>query len=83
TAFKYYFIQDYEPLFYPAGTISALVEATYRFGYRAITNTDQLAAIYRRDFGGEAISFMPAIEPSVFQAPAPDNRRGSDRIRVF
>ncbi|MGQ3027538.1 MAG: rhamnosyltransferase WsaF family glycosyltransferase [Ferrovibrionaceae bacterium] len=83
SAFKYYFIQDYEPLFYPAGTISALVEATYRFGYRAITNTDQLAAIYRRDFGGEAISFMPAIEPSVFHAPVPDNRRGSDRIRVF
>ncbi len=32
---KYYFIQDYEPLFYPGGATFALAESTYRFGFRA------------------------------------------------
>jgi beta-1,2-rhamnosyltransferase WsaF-like protein len=36
---KFCFVQDYESLFYPAGSIYALVEATYRLGYGGICNT--------------------------------------------
>ena len=31
---KFYFIQDYEPFFYPHGSLYALAEDTYRFGFR-------------------------------------------------
>ena len=41
---KFYFVQDYEPLFYPASSRSALAEATYRFGMPAIVNTPEHAA---------------------------------------
>jgi glycosyltransferase involved in cell wall biosynthesis len=33
---KYYFIQDYEPMFYSAGFDAAAAEHTYDFGYRMI-----------------------------------------------
>jgi len=39
TGRKFYFIQDYETLFYPAGSESALVDSTYRFGFYGIANT--------------------------------------------
>jgi O-antigen biosynthesis protein len=64
---KFYFVQDWEPQFYPSGTLSTIVEATYRFGFHAICNTPSLAASYR-ELGGQADHFLPAIDPSVFNA---------------
>lgn len=33
---RLYFVQDYEPAFYPAGATAALAEDSYRFGFRTI-----------------------------------------------
>ena len=62
---KFYFIQDYEPLFYPAGSTSALVEATYDFGFTGICNTISLKEIYQAQ-GGKAEYFDPSIDASIF-----------------
>ncbi len=67
---KFYFIQDMEPLFYPAGTTSGLTEASYRFGFYGLINTPGLEVIYERDYYGHAASFSPAINTSVFYPPA-------------
>jgi glycosyltransferase involved in cell wall biosynthesis len=64
---KFYFLQDWEALFYPAGTISSAVETTYRFGFHGICNTPSLAESYRA-FGGQADFFLPAVDPAVFHA---------------
>ena len=37
-----YFVQDFEPLFYPAGTYYGLTEQTYRFNFYGIFNTKGL-----------------------------------------
>lgn len=66
---KFYFMQDYESRFYPAGSISALVEATYHFGLAAICNTVSLRDIYLR-LGGEAEYFDPCVDPAIFHATA-------------
>ncbi|HLC01181.1 MAG TPA: glycosyltransferase family 4 protein [Candidatus Bathyarchaeia archaeon] len=63
---KFYFIQDYEPLFFPAGSMFALAEATYRFGFRGITNTPSLYNIYVHDYSGIAEYFVPSVDPKVF-----------------
>jgi O-antigen biosynthesis protein len=63
---KFYFIQDYEPLFFPAGSIFALAEATYRFGFRGITNTPGLYNIYVHDYFGTAEYFIPSVDSKVF-----------------
>ena len=63
---KFYFIQDYEPLFFPAGAIYALAEATYRFGFRGITNTPGLYNIYVGEYSGTAEYFVPSVDSKVF-----------------
>jgi glycosyltransferase involved in cell wall biosynthesis/cellulose synthase/poly-beta-1,6-N-acetylglucosamine synthase-like glycosyltransferase len=62
---KFYFIQDYEPLFYPAGSTSALVEATYGFGFTGICNSISLKEIYEAQ-GNKAEHFNPSIDASTF-----------------
>ncbi len=64
---KFYFMQDYESRFYPAGSVSALVEETYHFGFNAICNTVSLRDIYQK-LGGEAEYFDPCVDPSIFHA---------------
>jgi O-antigen biosynthesis protein len=80
SARKFYFIQDYEPLFYPAGTYYALVEATYRFGFPGIVNTPGLCDVYRREFGADAVPFTPATDPDLFH---PASGREERPFRVF
>lgn len=63
---KFYFIQDYEPLFNPAGTIYGLTENTYRFGFYGITNTPGLYDIYTQDFNGIAEYFIPNVDKKLF-----------------
>jgi len=65
---KFYFIQDYEPLFYPAGSTQAQVEATYGFGFDGLCNTPPLAQIYQDQYHGFAASFNPCVDPQVFHA---------------
>lgn len=48
---KCYFVQDFEPMFFPAGTIASLAEQTYRFGFLGITSGNWLADCLGRDYG--------------------------------
>jgi len=77
---KYYFIQDYEPMFYEAGSTYALSQSTYRFGFRGIVNTPGLlAAVNQRD-GLEGISFIPAVNHQMYY---PEPAKKNERVRIF
>lgn len=65
---KFYFLQDWEPLFYPGGSTSAQVEVTYGFGYTAVCNTISLKLSYE-ELGGKAYHFTPCVDTSVFYPP--------------
>ena len=78
---KMYLIQDFEPLFYPAGSTSAQAELSYRFGFEAICNTEPLRALYQDRYDGEAVAFTPQVDRQVFH-PGPTERRWP-RARVF
>jgi hypothetical protein len=54
---RFYFVQDFEPLFYPTGSESLLAENTYRFGFTAITAGEWLAKKLRTDYSMTASSF--------------------------
>ena len=54
---RMYFVQDYEPLFYPAGSHYLLAEATYRFGLHGITAGRWLAQKVALDHGMAADHF--------------------------
>lgn len=77
---KYYFIQDYEPLFYVAGSTYALAESTYRFGFRGVVNTPGLLAAINQRHGLEGISFIPAVNRDLYY---PDPHRHNQKVRIF
>jgi len=54
---RFYFVQDYEPFFYPVGTNSVLAESTYRMGFHGITAGRWLAEKLSSDFGMDADYF--------------------------
>ena len=78
---KFYFVQDNEPQFYPAGAASGMVEQTYRFGFPGIVNTPGLAEVYRA-YGNPAVSFVPAVDLDRYH-PDPVAHDPAAPVRVF
>ncbi len=48
---RFYFVQDFEPYFYPIGSLYSLAENTYRFGFYGITAGKWLATKLKKDYG--------------------------------
>ena len=63
---KFYFIQDYEPMFYPAGSIYGQSEATYYFGFYGLINTPGLYEVYKTQYDGLAEYFVPSVDTQIF-----------------
>lgn len=85
---RFYFVQDYEPHFYPVGSESVLASNTYRFGFHGITAggwlSSKLASEYgmrcdHYDFGADADRYyVTGDEPRssiLFYARPPTPRR--------
>ena len=81
----FYLIQDFEPMFYPAGTLYALAEETYRLGLYGLCNTPRLLDLYEREYLGRGGAFVPAVDQSVFHAEGrPDpTRAGPATVFVY
>ncbi|HSP55780.1 MAG TPA: glycosyltransferase [Dehalococcoidia bacterium] len=79
---KFYMVQDYEPVFYPAGTLYALSEATYRLGLYGLCNTSTLRDIYVDQYSGKAFGFVPAVDTALFHPPE-GSRHDDDTMLVF
>ncbi len=77
---KFYFLQDLESLFYPAGSTYAQVEATYRFGFYGLVNTPALKEIYAEKSGGKAEYFIPCVDT---QSMYPDLARKSNTDKPY
>ncbi|HEV7804361.1 MAG TPA: hypothetical protein VGO80_00965 [Solirubrobacteraceae bacterium] len=54
---RFYFVQDFEPSFYPAGSLALLAEATYGFGFHGVTAGRWLAELLPREYGMPADHF--------------------------
>jgi len=66
---KCYFIQDKEASFYAKGTISALAENTYKFGFYALANTPGLLEWYSHEHSGKGMVIKSTLDLSSY-APA-------------
>ncbi len=67
---KFYFVQDYEPVFQPANEIYGLIEQTYRFGYIGICNTQGVREAYEA-YGSPAIHFVPGVDAAYRPSEVP------------
>jgi len=54
TGHKGYFVQDFEPSFFPAGAEAAFAEQTYKFGFTGYTAGSWLAELLRSKYGMKA-----------------------------
>lgn len=82
TRAKFFFVQDFEPDFYPAGAASALLEQAARFGLPGVVNTPGLADVYR-SYGNEALSFLPAVDSERFHPPGANRGEGPVRVVFY
>jgi O-antigen biosynthesis protein len=77
---RMYFVQDYEPLFYAAGSNSMLAEATYRFGLHGITAGRWLAQKVAAEHGMTADHFDFGCDTATYRldtSPGAERRRDS------
>jgi O-antigen biosynthesis protein len=79
---KFYFIQDYEPMFYPAGSMYGQAEATYHFGFYGLINTPGLCEVYQTQYNNQAEYFLPCVDTSLF-FPDNNDRREKKHFTVF
>ena len=80
---RFYLVQDFEPMFYPAGTSYALAEESYRLGLYGLCNSQPLLDRYESDYRGTGMAFTPAVDRTVFH---PEARRPLDHegpVRIF
>jgi glycosyltransferase involved in cell wall biosynthesis len=63
---KFYFIQDFEPLFYNAGSLYGMAEMTYRLGLTGIVNTPGLEQLLKEKYRMKAISFIPSTDSGIY-----------------
>ncbi len=57
TISKFYFVQDFEPYFFPLGSEYMFAENTYRFGFRGVTAGDWLKDKLHDEYGMKTSSF--------------------------
>ncbi|MGQ9633284.1 MAG: rhamnosyltransferase WsaF family glycosyltransferase [Bryobacteraceae bacterium] len=80
---KFYFVQDDESLFHPAGTLSALADETYRFGFLGICNSIGVRNRYALR-GGVCEHFDPCVDTRLFYpAGAVGRDRRQEPLTVF
>jgi hypothetical protein len=71
-----YFVQDFEPSFYPAGALSLLAENTYRMGFHAITAGRWLAQKLSAEFGMSADAFNFGSDTFCYHRKENSSRNG-------
>ena len=79
TISKFYFVQDFEPHFYPHGSYYEFAKNTYKFGFRGITAGDWLKDKLREEFGMVTDSFWFSYEKGTYK----DWGKKENKKRVF
>lgn len=80
---KFYLMQDYEPGFYPASTLYAMAEETYRLGLYAICNTKSMYEIYTGLHGGKAMYFDPAVDRAIYHPEGRREKAADEPVTIF
>lgn len=70
---KCYFIQDFEPWFYPAGTDSIFAENTYRFGFYGFTAGTWLARKLTEDYGMKTLPLGFSFDRDLYYSTESDS----------
>lgn len=78
-----YFVQDFEPAFYPMGSEYILAENTYRKNLYAITSGPWCAHMLKRDYAMEADSFQFPVDGDIYNPAAAGEEPRIKRLLFF
>jgi hypothetical protein len=73
---RLYFIQDYEPYFYPKGALAAFAEDSYRLGFRSISLGHMVNELLRTEIGIEPDVVEFATDTDVYSLENTGERSG-------
>jgi len=73
TAHKGYFVQDFEPSFFPAGAESSFAEQTYKFGFTGYTAGSWLANLLRSKYGMKTFPVSFSYDKSLYYRQSNDD----------
>ncbi|HVU88463.1 MAG TPA: glycosyltransferase [Pirellulales bacterium] len=62
----FYFVQDFEPMFYPMGSEYILAENTYRLGFTHVTSGPWPKTVLEREYSRDAHEFYFPIDTSIY-----------------
>lgn len=79
TISKFYFVQDFEPMFFAAGTKYGLAINTYKFGFRGITAGYWLSEKLNKEFGMETEGYGFSVDRSIYKP----EKKIDDKKRIF
>jgi GT2 family glycosyltransferase len=80
---KFYLVQDYEPGFYPASSMFAMTEESYRLGLYGLCNTRSMHEIYHDLYDGEGTWFSPAVDRTVFNPHGRREKAQDEPVTIF
>jgi len=80
---KFYLMQDYEPGFYPASSLYAMAEETYKLGLYALCNTESMHKIYTEMYHGKGMAFTPAVDSSIYHADGRRVKGPDEPVTIF
>ncbi len=75
SAKRFYFVQDFEPYFYPIGSLYALAENTYKFGFYGITAGGWLAKKLKADYAMDTDYFDFSADEGLYSYQNRDHRK--------
>jgi glycosyltransferase involved in cell wall biosynthesis len=74
-AAKFYFVQDFEPYFYPLGTEYVLAENTYKFNFFGITAGGWLAHKLKKDYGMQTDNYEFGANKELYRFENKEKRK--------
>ncbi|MDQ0454875.1 glycosyltransferase family 4 protein [Rhizobium paknamense] len=80
---KFYFVQDYEPAFYPSGTEALLTEATYHFDFDCLCAGEWLHRRMSEQYGRWSMAWPLAYDAAVYRTNGQEIARSRNRIAVY
>ncbi|WP_334078984.1 rhamnosyltransferase WsaF family glycosyltransferase [Microbulbifer sp. M83] len=79
---KYYFMQDYEPMFYQGGPVYMMIEQTYRLGFSCIANTPGVGNKYKQ-YSNDVTTFFPGVDHQTFYPAQRDSGARPHKIVFY
>lgn len=80
----FYYVQDYEPWFYPEGSrLRAAASASYQRGLKTVCKTSFLAKTLLDEQGIEATEISPGIDRGIFYAGEQERHFGRPRLSAL